>query len=157
MDESLSYYVIAPVEGLHLTCDFAVHSAAHFGSPPDYTPTPVGVHEGYREPYQFVGQIPYSRYPELAAAGRMDADTLAAVQRVGVGRMNDQTCLAYEIVLDRPDYAQASSGEANGSLLLWLLERGERILDVLRLYLFRPGEDRSIGRLGAIDRGIHGA
>ena len=28
------YYALATIEGLHLTCDFVVHSAAIFGCPP---------------------------------------------------------------------------------------------------------------------------
>jgi len=37
------------------------------------------------------------------------------------------------------------------------LERGERILDTIRLFLFKPGAKRSIGRVGGIGNGVCGA
>ena len=91
-----------------------------------------------------------------AAAAAMDASTRSAIAAVTSRRLNDFTCMAFEVELDGPDYASAASAEANNALMLSPLEQGEQILDVLRLFLFRPGEDRSIGRFGAIDRGVYG-
>src|ERR1035441_4883364 len=42
-DMESMHYALTTVEGLHLTCDFVVYSAALFGCPPDYSPTRVGV------------------------------------------------------------------------------------------------------------------
>jgi len=157
MPEPFLYYAIAPVSGLHLTCDFVVYSAGIFGSSPNYNPTSVGVHAKYREPYEYLASIPFSEYPNLSKVSAMDDITLEEISQLPNKRLRDFTCIAFEIELDRPNYAIASSTEFNNALLQDLLELGDRIIDVLRLYLFLPGEDKSIGRVGALGKGAFGA
>ena len=50
--------------------------------------------------------------------------------------MRDYTCIAFEIDLDKPNYAIEDSTELNNTLMQDLLALGDQILDVLRLYLF---------------------
>jgi hypothetical protein len=64
--------------------------------------------------------------------------------------MRDSTCVAFEINLPTLD------SRTNSSLLQELINAGERILDLVRLFLFRPGEDKSIGHVGAIGNGVSG-
>lgn len=151
------YYVLSTVEGLHLTCDFVVYSAALYGCPPNYTPTPVGLHEVYRHPHQLLGSIPFKNYIHFGPTSAMDELTLQAMASVQSRKLQDFTCIAFEIELDKPDYTSTLSPEVNSLLLQQLLEKGERILDVIRLFLFKPGENRSIGRVGAIGNGVCGA
>jgi hypothetical protein len=42
-------------------------------------------------------------------------------------------------------------------LLRQLLLQGEQIIDVIRLFLFKPGDNTSIGRVGAVGSGVYGA
>ena len=72
-------YVLTTVEGLHLTCDFVIHSAALFGCPPDYTPTRVGLHEAYGEPYHVLGGFRFNDYDRPILASNMDQLTLEAI------------------------------------------------------------------------------
>ena len=149
------YYALATVEGLHLTCDFVIYSAALYGCPPNYTPTPVGLHELYRQPYQLLGSIPFKDYVHFGPLSAVDELTLQVIRGVQNRTLKSYTCVAFEIELDA--YLRPLDTESNSSLLQQLLERGERILDVIRLFLFKPGEHRSIGRVGAIGNGVYGA
>jgi hypothetical protein len=144
------HYTLATVEGLHLTCDFVVSSAALYGCPPDYSPTPVGLHETYGQPYEILGSVPFEGYPHFAPISSMDDLTLQALVGVPNRRMKDSTCVAFEIDVSTLD------SRTNSSLLQGLINRGERILDVIRLFLFKPGENKSIGRVGAIRGGVSG-
>src|SRR5436853_497117 len=56
------HYTLATVEGLHLTCDFVVYSAALYGCPPNYSPTPVGLQETYGQPHEILGSVPFEAY-----------------------------------------------------------------------------------------------
>ena len=98
------------VEGLHLTCDFLIHSAALFGCEPNYEPTPVLIHQTFREPYQVLGAIPFDEYAQFAQVATMDDLTLEAIQRVNTGRMRDFTCIVWE--LDSDLVRTLGSGEA---------------------------------------------
>ncbi len=152
------YHCLAPIDGLHLTCDFAIYSAALYGCPPNYQPTPVGVHETYRHPYEYQGSIQFGSYEHFADIAAMDDLTVQAMSKTPFAtRMKDRTCIAFEIELDRPDCAAINSPNTNNALLSDILERGDRILDAMRLYLFKPGQDRSIGKVGALGKGIYGA
>jgi hypothetical protein len=85
------HYAIASVEGLHLTCDFVVYSAALFGCPPDYSPTPAGLHEAFREPYDVLCAVPFANYDELGDECSIDSITLEALKCVTAQRMKDLT------------------------------------------------------------------
>lgn len=149
------YYALATIEGLHLTCDFVVHSAALFGCAPNYSPTPVGLHKLYSEPYQIYGSIPFSEYRRFAEVAPMDERTLQALQSVTVRRMRDLTCLAWELdPIIAGDFG--NDPEVNSSVLHRIVGAGEQILDILRLFLFTPGEDTSIGRLASLGGGVTG-
>jgi|SRR5665213_3566931 len=71
--------------------------AALFGCSPNYSPTPTRLHEAFREPHGILGGIPFAKYEELADECSIDPLTLQALRRVTVQRMNDFTCLAWEI------------------------------------------------------------
>ena len=150
------HYAFATIEGLHLTCDFVVYSAALYGSPPNYNPTPVGLHEVYRQPYETLGRIPFSEYSRFGSISYMDDLTLQALKDVPNRTMKDFTSVLFEIELDKPGYVSTLDSQMNYGLLQKLIEKGERILDAIRLFLFTPGENKSIGRVGAIGNGISG-
>lgn len=153
-------YVLTTVEGLHLTCDFVIHSAALFGCPPDYTPTPVGLHGVYKEPYEALGGFRFDDYDRPTLASLLDEPTLEAIASLHhqERRLKDFTCVAFEVDSDTfRSPAVAAETETEELVLQTCLERGERILDTIRLFLFKPGQDKSIGRVGGIENGVCGA
>jgi len=150
------FYALAPIEGLHLTCDFIVYSAALYGCHPNYNPTPVKLHETYRQPYDLLGKIPFNNYVQLSSRAIMDDSTLLALENISNKTMKDFTVVAFEIEFDNPEYVSTLDSQINEELLQRLLEKGERILDVIRLFLFTPGENKSIGQVGAMGHGISG-
>jgi hypothetical protein len=150
------YYVLATVEGLHLTCDFIVYSAALYGCPPNYTPTPTGLHEVYRQPYNYLGAIPFEAYTLFSPISAMDDSTLEAMSSLQNRSLKDFTCVCFEVDLENQDIASIDSLDNNSNLLQKLLDQGEMILDVIRLFLFKPGNNTSIGRVGAIGNGVSG-
>lgn len=154
---SMTNYVLATIEGLHLTCDFVIYRAALYGCPPDYTPTPVGLHHAFREPYEVHGSIPFNQYDRFALVSAMDEPTLEAVADLNGGKLRDSTCVAFELEAGTVNLGPTVGPAADDALLQKLLERGERILDTMRLFLFKPGEKQSIGRVGAIGKGVGGA
>src|SRR5262245_40313543 len=91
------HYALTTIEGLHLTCDFVVYSAALFGCPPDYSPTRVGLHDAYREPYQTLTPIPLSEYVQFREISLMDELTMQALRSATVPRMRDFSCIAWEL------------------------------------------------------------
>lgn len=42
-----SVYVLMPIDGLHLACDFVIYRSALFGNEPYYVPSRVGLHEAF--------------------------------------------------------------------------------------------------------------
>ena len=148
------FYGLATVEGLHLTCDFVVYSSALFGCPPDYCPTPVGLHDSYREPYEVLAGMPFSAYKQFATVNCMDNETLDAISCVLATRMKDFTCLAWEI--DPQLFGRSIPHPIDASILGPILRTAEQILDMIRLFLFVPGENSSIGRAGAVGGGVSG-
>jgi hypothetical protein len=150
------YYVLATVEGLHLTCDFVVYSAALYGCSPDYTPTPTGLHEMYRQPYEHLGVIPFKDYVLFSSISAMDDLTLQAIASLQNRSIKDFTCLAFEVNLRDQDITSIGSPDNNSKFLQQLLEQGERIIDVIRLFLFKPGDNTSIGRVGGLGNGVCG-
>lgn len=150
------YYVVTTVEGLHLTCDFVVYSAALYACQPDYTPSPTGLHEVYRQPYEYLGMIPFKDYALFSPISAMDNLTLEAMDSLKTKRLKDFTCIAFEANFNDQDLASIGSIKNNEKILQQLLEQGERIIDVIRLFLFKPGNNTSIGRVGAVGNGISG-
>ncbi len=149
------HYALATIEGLHLTCDFVVYSAALFGCPPDYSPTRVGLHDSYHEPYQMLTSIPLSEYPQFQEISLMDEPTMQAVRGATVQRMRDFSCIAWELPQDMVT-SFTTDPASNSALLARVISAGEQILDIMRLFLFKPGEDISIGRVGSLGGGITG-
>jgi hypothetical protein len=150
------HYALAPVEGLHLTCDFVVYSAALFGCPPGYSPTPVRSHDAFREPHDILGGIPFRNYEELAEECSMDSLTIQSLQGVAAQKMTDFTCIAWEIEQSLlPDLGKEDL-EQTGRVLNCIVETGEQIMDLIRLFLFKPGEDASIGKVGGFGGGVSG-
>lgn len=149
------HYALATIEGLHLTCDFVVYSAALFGCPPDYSPTRVRLHDAYREPYQTLSRIPLSEYPQFQEISLMDELTMHAVRSTTVPRMRNFSCIAWEL----PEGMVTSfttDPVSNSAALSRVIRRGEQILDIIRLFLFKPGGDNSIGRVGSLGGGVTG-
>jgi hypothetical protein len=149
------HYALTTIEGLHLTCDFVVYSAALFGCPPNYSPTRVGLHYSYEEPYRIYASIPFYEYGGFSEAALMDELTLQSLQGVTVPRMKDLTCIAWELDEDAIP-AFSKDVDLNSSVLLRTLDAGEQILDIMRLFLFTPGEETSIGRVGSLGGGVTG-
>jgi len=157
MDTSKLHFVIAPVDGLCLTYEFPIYSAFLYGAMPNCKIVRQGRSEAYRHPLDVFGNIPLSHYPELRSrlsSVRIDPGSLEALANVPDVPLRQRTCLAFEVMLDCNDYT--ASEEDTAGLLEWLLQLGDQILDLLRLFLFCPGEDRSIGRAGALGRGVCG-
>lgn len=149
------HYALATIEGLHLTCDFVVYSAALFGCPPDYSPTRAGLHAAYQEPYQTLTPIPLGQYPQFQSISLMDELTMQAVRSATVPRMRDFSCIAWEL----PEGMVTSfttDPASNSAALSRVISTGEQILDIIRLFLFKPGEDSSIGRVGSLGGGVTG-
>lgn len=151
------YYALTTVEGLHLTCDFVIYSVALYGCPPNYNPTPVRLHEVYRQPYEILGKIPFNNYVRLSSqAAVMDNLTLRTLTNVSNKTIRDFTAVAFEIELDNSELISALDSRLNDELFQRLIDKGEKILDVIRLFLFTPGENKSIGQVGAFGNGISG-
>jgi len=151
----MPHYALATIEGLHLSCDFVVYSAALFGCPPDYSPTRVGVHHAFHEPYQTLTPIPLSEYPQLREMSLMDELTMQALRSATVPRMRDFSCIAWEL----PEGMVTSfktDPVSNAAVLSRVISAGEQIVDIIRLFLFKAGEDSSIGRVGSLGGGVTG-
>jgi hypothetical protein len=149
------HYALATIEGLHLTCDFVVYSAALFGCPPDYSPTRVGLHDAYREPYQTLTPIPLNEYLQFREISLMDELTMQALRSATVPRMRDFSCIAWEL----PEGAVTpftTDPASNSAVLSSVISAGEQIVDIIRLFLFKAGEDSSIGRVGSLGGGVTG-
>src|SRR5205814_4473476 len=125
------------------------YSEALFGCPPDYSPTRVGLHDAYREPYQTLTSIPLSEYPQFRQMSFMDDLTMQALRSATVPRVRDFSCIAWE--LPEGMVTSFTTGPAsNSAVLSRVIGAGEQILDIMRLFLFKPGEDISIGRVGSL-------
>lgn len=148
-----TYYVIAPIDGLHLDFDYRMYSAEVYGCPPDYTPYPDACSE-FRQPYELLGSVPLDRYKDLSTELNIDDQTLEALNQLSNRSLRDSTCIAFQLELDQPGNTLASNNQDAQHLFRSILEKGERFLDVWRLCLFKPGEDRSIGSFGSIGNGV---
>jgi len=148
-----TYYVIAPIDGLHLDFDYRMYSAEVYGCPPNYVPNPDGCSE-FRQPYEYLGSLTFKQYTELSYEGKIDNQTLRHLEKLPDRKLINFTCIAFEINLDREDYLYLNDEDTNNSLFQYILNKGEQLLDVWRLCLFKPGEDFTIGSFGAVGNGI---
>lgn len=154
MTSTMPPFAFAPIRGLELQCDFLVSSAALFGSGARYVPSRTAVHEKFSHVHLHTGRVPLSAYPAIAEPGRMDDATLSAVASVPEQRLGDQTCLFVELAEFDDEVLTGELGDV-GLLLDRVLAQGEQVLDVLRLFVFKPGVDASIGALGDVGHGVH--
>ncbi|MEH2097737.1 hypothetical protein [Nostoc sp.] len=153
MTNTSTYYVVAPIDGIHLDFDYRMYSAEVYGCPPNYIPNPKGCSE-FRQPYEYLGSFTFKQYKQLSEEWKIDHKTLHNLEQVPNRKLRDFTCIALEIELDRTDYTSVEDEAINNSLFQHIINRGEQFLDVWRLCLFKPGEDFSIGSFGAIGNGV---
>lgn len=150
-------FVIAPIEGLHLTTDFSIYSAELYGCPPNYKPEPQAYHV-YREVYNVLIKIPFNEIYKLSDPNLFLIDTLSLENVKDLPRktLQNYTCVAFEIYL--PNYSKlwTNDTKANNGLFQHLLDHVERIIDVLRFFIFEPGDDNTIGKVGALGNGVYG-
>jgi hypothetical protein len=147
------YYVIAPISGLHLDFDYRMYSAEVYGCPPNYSPNPNSCLE-FRQPYEYIGSLKFSEYELFAQEWKIDDESLQNLSTFQNKKLRDFTCIAFEINLDLQNYAHTPNEAISSALFQHIVDIGERILDVWRLCLFKPGEDFSIGHFGAISDGV---
>ncbi|MEH1961359.1 MAG: hypothetical protein V7L05_16035, partial [Nostoc sp.] len=100
--------------------------------------------------------IQFKDYALFSPISAMDNLTLEAMDSLETKRLKDFTCIAFEVNFNAQDLASIGSLNNNEKFLQQLLEQGERIIDVIRLFLFKPGNNTSIGRVGAVGNGISG-
>ncbi len=154
-----SVYVLMPIDGLHLTCDFVIYRSALFGNEPDYVPSRVGLHDEFAHPYHYLSHLSFQQYllPDLAVVLEADEESQRELRRVPDKRLKDFTCLMFELEEEEwVDLSLPGSQHNNNALLERVCLQADQILDVLRLYLFRPGEDRLIGQAGSMGGGVCG-
>jgi hypothetical protein len=136
---------------MHLDFDYRMYSAEVYGCPPDYKPNPQACEE-FRQPYEYLSKIKLGQYHRLEESFEVDDETMANISFLPNRKLSDFTCLAFSTNLD--NIKQGSKGISDQSTFDFLIEKGERFLDVWRLCLFKPGEDASIGKFGAIGNGV---
>lgn len=153
MQSSATYYVIAPVNGLHLDFDYRMYSAEIYGCPPNYSPQPQSCPE-FRQPYKYLGNFTFNQYEQLSKEWKIDEESLRNLKQLQNQKLRDFTCIAFTINLAQHDYTSTLNGPISPSLFQYVVDRGERFLDVWRLCLFKPGEDLSIGNFGTLGYGV---
>jgi len=85
----------------------------------------------------------------------MDDLTMQTLRSATVPRMRDLSCIAWELP-ERTVTSFTTDPATNSAVLSRLVSAGEQILDIIRLFLFKPGEDSSIGRVGSLGGGVSG-
>ena len=158
MNQPFTHDVIAPVEGLHLTTDLAIYESVLFGCPPDYQPIP-GVTGYFLDAYTALGAAPFVNYSKMLSRQdlfQMDEESLKKIRVLPVAwaAWSDAACIAFPVHLNEEQFPNTDAGGT--ALLEWLLQLGDQIVDLLRLFLYRPGDDRRIGRVGGLGRGVRG-
>src|SRR5665213_520213 len=102
MPEPNDYFVLASVEGLHLTTDLMIGAAVLVGSGVGYVPV---LPEEYSEPRNVYGVIPFSGYRQLpneVPSTAIDEESLQAVERLAHGsRIADHACIIFSVSLNR--------------------------------------------------------
>lgn len=130
-----------------------MYSVEVYGCPPNYVPNPDGCSE-FRQPYEYLGSLTFKQYTEVSHEQKIDNQTLHYLESFPKYKLMNFTCIAFEINLDREDYLYIDDEDTNNSLFKFILNKGEQLLDIWRLCLFKPGEDFTIGSFGAIGNGI---
>ena len=157
MNQPFTHDVIAPVEGLHLTTDLAIYESVLFGCPPDYEPI-RGLTDYFLDSYNAFGRIAFVDYPPLVSRPglfQIDQESLNEIRVLPQGRrMSDAACIGFPVHLNEEQLPKTDAGQT--ALLEWLLQLGDQIVDLLRLFMYRPGDDRRIGRVGGLGRGVRG-
>jgi hypothetical protein len=153
MSNTSSFYVIAPIDGIHLDFDYRMYSAELYGCSPDYKPNPKACPE-FRQPYELFGRIPFQGYGKLVPTLISDASTISVLPDMPDRRMNEYTCIGFEIDLDRSAVEQSGGKNDSEALFKQIVEKGETFLDPLRLCIFKPGKNESAGRFGSVGNGI---
>jgi len=148
-----SYYVIAPIDGLRMNFDYRMYSAELYGCPPDYNPHPE-VYQEFREPHETLGKIPFREYTKMIPKLISDVSTVDVLNELPDRKMKDFTCIGFQIDFDESTNPFDDTEEASQEFFNRIIERGDTFLDPLRLCLFKPGKDESIGRFGAVGNGI---
>lgn len=148
-----SYYVIAPIDGIHMDFDYHMFSAELYGCPPNYHPYPDACPQ-FREPYNLLSKIPFTGYGKLVPEMISDQATIDVLQNLPDRRLSDYTCIGFDNNSDSSfDFLSAEIFlDENG--FKQVVERGETFLDPLRLSIFQPGKNESAGRFGSIGNGI---
>lgn len=152
MQSISTYYVIAPIEGLHLDFDYRMYSAEIYGCPPNYSPKPQSCPE-FRQPYEYLGNFTFDQYEQLSKEWKIDEESLRNLERLQNQKLQDFTCIAFETNLQKK-YVPNSDEAISSSLFQHIVDKGERFLDVWRLCLFKPGEDLSLGNFGSVGYGV---
>lgn len=80
MPNTSTYYVVAPIDGLHLDFDYRMYSAEVYGCPPNYAPNPKGCPE-FRQPYEYLGNFSFNQYKQLIEEYKIDNETLHNLER----------------------------------------------------------------------------
>jgi hypothetical protein len=119
----------------------------------------VLLHDAFAHPYHHLSAFSFEYYlhPEMVESSHMDEVTQLEIGRVPNKRLRDFTCLMFELD-EEDDFNPSAQGNAayNNAVLQRVRDQADQILDVLRLYLFRAGEDRLIGRAGNVGSGVCG-
>ncbi len=154
MNTYVPYYVIAPIDGLKMNFDYRMYSAELYGCPPNYRPNPESCPE-FRQPYDVLGKIPFHQYIRLVERELIsDVATVDALTDLPDRKINDFTCIGFEIQFDETVKPFDNTAEPSQKLFDQIVERGESFLDPLRFCLFEPGKHESIGRFGSVGNGI---
>ncbi len=153
MSDKSSHYVIGPIDGIHFDFDYHMYSAEIYGSPPNYKPYPRAC-AVFREPYELFGKLPFNGYERLIPKLISDIATIKILPDLPNRRMNEFTCLGFEIEIEDSEDLLQSEPDTREDLFKRVIERGEGFLDPLRLCIFKPGEHESAGKFGSVGNGI---
>ena len=102
MNNTLSYYVIAPIDGIRLDFDYRMYSSELYGCPPDYKPYPQICPE-FRQPYEVIGRIPFRGYGKLIHQLISDPVTTDILPDLPERKLNEYTCIGFQINRVVPD------------------------------------------------------
>ncbi len=98
--------------------------------------------------------IPFNEYKRLISSSEMDSVTQSLLSSLGTGRLKNYTCIMFEMDSEKLTALLQQGPDGHHAVLGAAIEQGERILDILRLYLFKPGQPAGIGRAGGLDNGV---
>lgn len=155
--EKCDYWVLATIDGLHLTHDYRLYSAEIYGCAPYYEPDPEN-YQAFRHPYDKLCKLKIKDYQNIKKEA-ISPYSLNLMKEIANDNssLSDLTCLCFKYEHEKTKFESfAKNIDLEDDLYNSVLEYGERILDTFRLPLFNPSEQNSIGRLGAIKQGLVG-